>query len=53
MGIHYLNEHLMFGKIGNAFVVLSFTAAIVSLFSYLFQLYRNEEEKLSWNNLAR
>ena len=53
MGIQYLNEHLMFGKIGNAFVVLSFTASIVAMLSYAFQVYRKEEESLSWNKLAR
>ena len=53
MGIQYLNEHLMFGKIGNAFVVLSFTASIVAMLSYAFQVYRKEEESLTWNKLAR
>jgi cytochrome c-type biogenesis protein CcmF len=43
----------MFGKIGNAFVVLSFTASIVAMLSYAFQVYRKEEESLTWNKLAR
>ncbi len=53
MDIQYLNEHLMFGKIGNAFVVLSFTAAIVAMLSYALQVFRKEEEIQSWNKLAR
>lgn len=49
--MQYTGEHLLIGKIGNLFVVLSFVFAIVSSISYYFAS-RNENIP-SWKQLAR
>ena len=51
MDINYVGEHLLPGKIGQIFVVLSFGAALLSLISYFFAT-KNPEEK-SWKTLGR
>jgi cytochrome c-type biogenesis protein CcmF len=53
MDIQYVGEHLQFGRLGNIFIILSFTAAFVSTFAYAFQVYRKKEDPLSWNQIAR
>lgn len=53
MDIQYVGEHLQFGRLGNIFIILSFTAAFVSTFSYAFQVFRKKEDPLSWNQIAR
>jgi cytochrome c-type biogenesis protein CcmF len=50
MKIQYLNENLAPGHLGYFFIVLSFSAALLGLVSYLFFNKRNE---LSWRNLGR
>ncbi|MFZ4863570.1 cytochrome c biogenesis protein CcsA [Sphingobacterium sp. Mn56C] len=51
MDINYIGEHLLPGKIGQFFVVLSFGAALLSLISYFFAT-KNPEEKY-WKQLGR
>ena len=53
MGTQFIGEHLQYGKLGNIFIILSFTAALVSALSYAFQVFRKNEDPLSWNRLAR
>lgn len=53
MGTQFIGEHLQYGKLGNVFIILSFTAALVSALSYAFQVYRKNDDPLSWNQLAR
>ena len=36
--MQYIGEQLAWGKIGNLFIVLAFTASLLSVFSYLFAL---------------
>jgi cytochrome c-type biogenesis protein CcmF len=49
--VHYLGEQLIFGKIGNVFIIIAFTCALLSCLSYFF-FNRNPLDK-SWKNLAR
>ena len=53
MGTQFIGEHLQYGKIGNLFIILSFTAALVSALSYAFQVFRKNDDPLTWNRLAR
>jgi cytochrome c-type biogenesis protein CcmF len=53
MEIQYIGEHLLPGKIGNLFIVLSFTAALLSCFSYYFASNHNSLDKNNWLNLGR
>jgi len=54
MEIQYIGEHLVFGKLGNAFIILSFTAALLSAFSFILSvLSKTIEEKASWKKIAR
>jgi cytochrome c-type biogenesis protein CcmF len=50
----YLGEHLLPGKLGHFFVVLSFAASLVATLAYLFaaRTHQPEEEK-RWKRLAR
>lgn len=52
--IQYLNEHLLPGKIGNFFIVLSFTAALLSTIAYFFA-GKSSASTLdkSWQNIGR
>ena len=45
--IEYIGEHLFFGKIGNAFVLLSLVFAILVIVSYYFTSKSNYQQK-SW-----
>ena len=53
MEIQYIGEQLIFGKIGNAFIALAFTGALLAAFSYLFSFSRRDEEEKAWRNIAR
>lgn len=46
----YIGEHLWLGNIGNAFVVLSFVAALASTIAYYF--YSKEELATHWKKFA-
>jgi cytochrome c-type biogenesis protein CcmF len=50
--MEYIGEHLLIGKIGNLFVILSFVFALLSSVSYLFAS-RDNAEAPSWKNIAR
>ena len=49
MEIEYIGEHLLPGRIGNAFIVLSFVASFFATFSY----YRAIKDEASWKSLSR
>jgi cytochrome c-type biogenesis protein CcmF len=50
MDIAYVGEQLIWGKLGNLFIMLAFTASLLSGFSYLFALRSGES---SWKSIAR
>ncbi|TDS11107.1 cytochrome c biogenesis protein CcsA [Sphingobacterium paludis] len=51
MDVNYVGEHLLPGKIGQFFVILSFGSAILSCISYFFAT--REPDNKSWNTLGR
>ena len=52
MEIEYVGEHLLPGKIGNLFVVLSFVSSLIAAASYFFSS-QNPLDKDSWKNIGR
>ncbi|HVA98432.1 MAG TPA: cytochrome C biogenesis protein, partial [Bacteroidia bacterium] len=50
--IHYIGEHLLIGRIGNVFVLLSFVGALLAALCY-FLAEKNELERASWIKTAR
>lgn len=50
--VQYVGEHLTFGKIGNAFILLAFICAILATIAYSFAA-KNNEAYSSWKSLAR
>lgn len=50
--MEYIGEHLWIGKIGNVFVILSFTFALLASIAYFFAS-RDNDETPSWKRLAR
>jgi cytochrome c-type biogenesis protein CcmF len=50
MEIQFTGEQLIWGKIGNLLVVLSFTAGLLTAFSYLFYFRTNDQ---SWRSIGR
>ncbi|GBL35276.1 cytochrome c-type biogenesis protein NrfE [Filimonas sp.] len=54
MDTQFLNEHLLPGKIGELFTLISFAASIVCTLSYFFSTQsRSENDQRSWKILAR
>ena len=53
METSFLNEHLAFGKWGNACIVIAFSAALLSSIAYFIGLYRKNDDAASWRLLAR
>ena len=53
MDIQYLGEHLLPGQLGNLFLVLSFTAALLSSIAYYFASNQNKLENNSWHKMGR
>ncbi|MBK0384513.1 cytochrome c biogenesis protein CcsA [Pedobacter sp. SD-b] len=53
MDIHYAGEHLLPGKLGQLFIVLSFGTSLIALFSYYFATTTKDKLDLSWNRLGR
>lgn len=51
MTLEYVNENLLPGHLGYLFVILSFSGALLSLFSYCF--YTRNRENVSWRNIGR
>jgi cytochrome c-type biogenesis protein CcmF len=50
--MEYIGEHLLIGKIGNLFVILSFVLALLASVSYFFAAAENESSA-SWKSIAR
>ena len=50
MDINYIGEQLVWGKLGNLLIVLSFTASLFAGIAYFFSLKKEDE---SWKKLAR
>ncbi len=50
--MEYIGEHLLIGKIGNLFVILSFVFALIASISYFFSA-RDNDEAPSWKRIAR
>ncbi len=53
MDIQYAGEHLLPGKFGQFFIVLSFGTSLIALLSYYFATVAKDKLDLSWNKLAR
>ncbi|HRG59713.1 MAG TPA: cytochrome c biogenesis protein CcsA [Bacteroidia bacterium] len=53
MNIQYIGEHLLPGQFGNLFLVLSFTAALLSCIAYYFASNQNNLENNSWKSIGR
>ncbi len=53
MDIQYTGEHLLPGKLGQFFIILSFGAALLSLISYYFATTNKNKLDLSWQKLGR
>ncbi len=52
--MEYIGEHLLPGKLGHLFVVLSFVAALLSTFAYFFATQRRRKpDSEGWRNLGR
>jgi cytochrome c-type biogenesis protein CcmF len=49
--MEYIGEHLLIGKVGNVFVILSFVFALLSGISYFFAA-RDNSEALTWKKIA-
>jgi cytochrome c-type biogenesis protein CcmF len=50
--MEYVGEHLLVGKIGNLFVILSFVLALLASISYYFAA-KEDETSASWKSIAR
>ncbi|MCE3281064.1 MAG: cytochrome c biosis factor [Bacteroidetes bacterium] len=50
--MEYIGEHLLIGKVGNVFIILSFVFALLASISYFFAARQNEET-LSWKKIGR
>ncbi len=51
--IIYTGEHLIWGQLGNAFVFLSFAAALLASFAYFRSAQNDELENAPWKKLGR
>ena len=50
--MEYIGEHLLIGKVGNVFVILSFVFALIASLSYFFAA-RDNEQAVSWKRIGR
>lgn len=46
--MEYIGEQLLWGKLGTAAVMLSFAAALLSVFGFLFSTFAKDEDKRLW-----
>ncbi len=53
MDIQFIGEHLLPGKIGQFFIVLSFGAALLSTIAYFLAVKNKNPEDNSWHRIAR
>lgn len=51
--ISYTGEHIFWGQLGNTFVFLSFTAALLAAFAYFRSAQNDELENGTWRKLGR
>jgi cytochrome c-type biogenesis protein CcmF len=51
--MNYIGEHLLYGKLGNFLIVLSFTSAILSVIAFLFASKKDNQHFNSWRTLGR
>jgi cytochrome c-type biogenesis protein CcmF len=49
--MEYIGEHLVIGKVGNVFIILSFVFALLASISYFFAA-RDNDEAPSWKKIA-
>src|SRR5262245_1152809 len=52
MNIEYAGEHLIFGKMGNIFIITAFISAIIASIAYVLLSFRQSEENY-WKPFAR
>jgi cytochrome c-type biogenesis protein CcmF len=52
MNIEYIGEALIFGKVGNLFIALALSGALLAGIAYYFSFKRRDEET-AWKNIAR
>lgn len=53
MDIQFTGEHLLPGKLGQFFVILSFGTSLIALFSYYFATTNKDKLDTSWKTLGR
>jgi cytochrome c-type biogenesis protein CcmF len=53
MDIQFAGEHLLPGKLGQFFVILSFGTSLIALFSYYFATTNKDKLDTSWQKLGR
>ncbi|MBD3750240.1 MAG: cytochrome c biogenesis protein CcsA [Sphingobacteriales bacterium] len=53
MDTAFVGEHLLPGKLGQFFIILSFGTSLVALVSYFFATVNKNKEDLSWTKLGR
>ncbi|MDA9554743.1 cytochrome c biogenesis protein CcsA [Pelobium sp.] len=53
MDTQFTGEHLLPGKLGQFFIILSFGTSLIALISYYFATINKDKLDLSWQNLAR
>src|SRR6476661_2051690 len=53
MDIQFAGEHLLPGKLGQFFIILSFGSALLSLISYYFATNNKDKHDNSWQKLGR
>ncbi len=53
MDTHFTGEHLLPGKLGQFFIILSFGTALIAMLSYLFATLTKDKLDHSWTRLGR
>lgn len=52
--MNYIGEHLLPGKLGHLFIILSFASSLAATVAYFFSVQKKEEaSKAAWKKLAR
>jgi cytochrome c-type biogenesis protein CcmF len=52
MDIEFIGEHLLPGKLGQFFIVLSFSSSLLAALSYYFHTIKDKADN-SWQKIAR
>ncbi len=53
MDVQYIGENLLAGRLGHAFVILSFVGSLLAFFAYFFSAMKLENKEASWKKLGR